>query len=224
MGGVPFSIQSSPMIDPQTQRRQCRAARRQLQPREQRRHAFHVAQRLCHHRLFLRARRIAFYWPTDGELDPRPLLKQARLRGKSCYLPVLKPQHVSWGRGQLWFAAIRAETRLRPNRFGIPEPATRAGRLRWPWQLDLLLMPLVGFDTDCHRLGMGGGFYDRTLAYLRQRRCWRRPRLIGLAHDCQRLDRIEPRPWDIPLEAVVTEQRIYVRSSANPGHHPGCRP
>jgi 5-formyltetrahydrofolate cyclo-ligase len=74
----------------------------------------------------------------------------------------------------------------------------------------------VGFDGECNRLGMGGGFYDRTLAYLRQRTHWRRPRLIGIAHACQRLDRIDPRPWDIPLDGVATEERIYWRRGRRP--------
>ncbi len=109
---------------------------------------------------------------------------------------------------------------MRPNRFGIPEPIARGRRLTLPWNLDLLLMPLVGFDTDCHRLGMGGGFYDRTLAYLRLRRSWRRPRLLGLAHDCQRIERIEPRPWDIPLESVITECRVYDQPRLTGGSAP----
>jgi 5-formyltetrahydrofolate cyclo-ligase len=74
----------------------------------------------------------------------------------------------------------------------------------------------VGFDVECNRLGMGGGFYDRTLSYLRQRTHWRRPRLIGIAHACQRLDRIDPRPWDIPLDGVATEERIYWRRGRRP--------
>ncbi len=85
------------------------------------------------------------------------------------------------------------------------------------WHLDLLLLPLVGFDADGHRLGMGGGFYDRTLAALRPPRCGQRPRLVGIAHDCQRLIQIVPRPWDIPLDAVVTECRVYVRQKQRIG-------
>lgn len=96
---------------------------------------------------------------------------------------------------------------LRPNRFGIPEPAgTTVFRAR---QLDLLLMPLVGFDTAGHRLGMGGGFYDATLAYMRQRRHWRKPRLIGVAFECQRVTALPHDPWDMPLDAVLTEKRLY---------------
>jgi 5-formyltetrahydrofolate cyclo-ligase len=71
---------------------------------------------------------------------------------------------------------------------------------------------LVGFDRACHRLGMGAGFYDRSLAFLQQRRHWRRPRLIGLAHECQRVEALAPKPWDIPLDAVITEAAIYRRA------------
>jgi 5-formyltetrahydrofolate cyclo-ligase len=112
-------------------------------------------------------------------------------------------------RQKLWFIEHREGERLTRNRFGIPEPALRHRRIALPWALDLILVPLVGFDVQCRRLGMGGGFYDRTLAYLRQRRYWRRPRLVGLAHECQRVERLDSRPWDVPLDMVVTEERIY---------------
>jgi 5-formyltetrahydrofolate cyclo-ligase len=60
-------------------------------------------------------------------------------------------------------------------------------------------------------MGMGGGFYDRTLAYLRDRRHWRRPLLVGVAHECKRVEHLEPAPWDVPLDLVVTEARVYRR-------------
>ncbi len=159
---------------------------------------------------FQRARRIAAYWPADGELDPRPLMHQARKRGKAVYLPVLRRGARSHP-VSLRFARDLPGRRMRENRFGIPEPTLRGRDLRPARQLDVLLVPLVGFDADGNRIGMGGGFYDRTLAYLKARRHWRRPRLIGIAHDCQRLVRIEPRPWDVPLDTVATEKRIYRR-------------
>jgi 5-formyltetrahydrofolate cyclo-ligase len=73
-----------------------------------------------------------------------------------------------------------------------------------------LLLPLVGFDETGNRLGMGGGYYDRTLSYLRQRKHWRRPRLVGIAHECQKVDALAPSPWDVPLDMIVTEERVYV--------------
>jgi 5-formyltetrahydrofolate cyclo-ligase len=100
---------------------------------------------------------------------------------------------------------------MRANRFNIPEPTLRNRRLRLAWTLDLLLVPLVGFDAGGNRLGMGGGFYDRTLSYLSHRTYWRRPRLIGIAHECQRVAELRLRPWDVPLDMVVTERQVYRR-------------
>ncbi len=190
-------------------RRELRNARRGIDTARQRRHAAAAARRYGRELAFLRARRIAFYWPADGELDPRPLLRKAYKDGKACFLPVIRTLTGTRRGGRLWFAHFRPLDPLHPNRFGIPEPTARRYRLTAPWKLDLLLIPLVGFDAECHRIGMGGGFYDRTLGYLRHRRHWRRPRLVGIGHECQRVDRIEPRPWDIALDAVVTECRIY---------------
>ncbi|MTW20296.1 5-formyltetrahydrofolate cyclo-ligase [Allochromatium palmeri] len=190
-------------------RKRLRAARGALDARAQRRHAERLARRLTRRADVLRARRIALYWPTDGEIDPRLLMRRALTRTKRFYLPVLSPLKKRKTGGQLWFARYRIGDRLRPNRFGIPEPIGRGRHLIQPRRLDLMILPLVGFDAQGHRLGMGGGFYDRTLAYRQRHSQWRRPRLIGVAHDCQRLDQIEPRPWDIPLDAILTESRLY---------------
>lgn len=188
-------------------RRGLRALRRGLSAAEQRQHAQALARRLGRDPAFLRARRIGIYWPTDGEIDPRPLLGLAQASGKRWQLPVLCPHP----HPRLWFLTYRPGEPIRPNRFGIPEPALRNRRLRLAWTLDLLLVPLVGFDAECNRLGMGGGYYDRTLGYLTHRPHWRRPRLIGIAHECQRVARLPVRPWDIPLDLVVTEYRMYRR-------------
>jgi 5-formyltetrahydrofolate cyclo-ligase len=186
-------------------RRALREARRNLSTRDQRLHARALKRLLGKDPAFLRARRLAAYWPADGELDPRPLLALARRRGRRIFLPVLRRP----SQGRLWFLPYQPCEPLSPNRFGIPEPRRRRQHIRLAWHLDLLLVPLVGFDRDCNRLGMGGGFYDRTLAFLSHRSHWRRPRLIGIAHECQHLQRIESRPWDIPLDGVATERRIY---------------
>jgi 5-formyltetrahydrofolate cyclo-ligase len=98
--------------------------------------------------------------------------------------------------------------RLRINRYGIAEfdSSQRAA----PWSMQYVFLPLVGFDARGNRLGMGAGFYDRALAFRRQRRHWRGPRLIGIAHSCQEAPSIEPLATDIPLDAVVTERGIRV--------------
>jgi len=188
-------------------RRQLRARRTALSPAEQRNHAQSLARLLGRQTAFLRADRVGAYWSGDGEIDPFPLLRLAHTRHRRCFLPVLRPHP----RRKLWFLTYRPGDPLKKNRYGIPEPRLRNRRVRLSWALDLLLIPLVGFDADCNRMGMGGGYYDRTLAYLRQRKHWRRPLLVGVAHECQRVDALETNPWDVPLDTVVTEERIYVR-------------
>jgi 5-formyltetrahydrofolate cyclo-ligase len=192
---------------PAALRRWLRAQRRSLSGSQQRNHAQALRRRLGRHPAFLGARRVGIYWPADGEIDPRPLLDLARARRKRWHLPVLCPHP----HPRLWFLTFRPDEPMRPNRFGIPEPTRRNRRLRVALTLDLLLVPLVGFDAECHRLGMGGGYYDRTLSYLSHRDHWRRPRLIGLAHECQRVAALPVRPWDIPLDFVVTEREVYRR-------------
>ena len=188
-------------------RRQLRARRTALSPAEQRNHARSLARLLGKQSAFLRADRVGAYWCGNGEIDPSPLLQLTHTRHKQCFLPVLRPHP----RRKLWFLPYRPGDPLKKNRYGIPEPRLRNRRIRLPWALDLLLVPLVGFDADCNRMGMGGGYYDRTLAYLLQRKRWRRPLLVGVAHACQRVDSLETKPWDVPLDMVATEERIYVR-------------
>jgi len=192
---------------PSSVRRRLRAARRALSAAQQREHATAAARLLMRSPMLRHARRVALYWAADGELDPQPLMQRMPGRRRRWYLPVLRRHAL----GRLWFVRYTNNDRLRANRLGIPEPIRRKRRITAAQALDLILLPLVGFDTDCNRIGMGAGYYDRSLGFLRYRSHWRRPLLIGLAHECQRLDRIEPHPWDVPLDAVVTEARIYMR-------------
>lgn len=187
-------------------RRKLRQTRRQLSPAQQRHAARRLYRQLSHHPLFRRARHIALYLPNDGEIDPRLLLRAAQRRGKATYLPVLNP----WPRTRMVFQRIEPGERLRRNRFGIFEPVIRTARQRRVWALDLLLMPLVGFDGNGGRLGMGGGFYDRSLAYRARRKKSHKPTLLGLAHECQRVDRLPLETWDVPLLGTVTGRGWYV--------------
>ncbi|MBA1227600.1 5-formyltetrahydrofolate cyclo-ligase [Stutzerimonas stutzeri] len=187
-------------------RRKLRQTRRQLSPAQQRHAARRLYRQLSHHPLFRRARHIALYLSNDGEIDPRLLLRAAQRRGKATYLPVLNP----WPRTRMVFQRIEPGERLRRNRFGIFEPVIRTARQRRVWALDLLLMPLVGFDGNGGRLGMGGGFYDRSLAYRARRKNSHKPTLLGLAHECQRVDRLPLESWDVPLLGTVTDRGWYV--------------
>ena len=124
--------------------------------------------------------------------------------GKACYLPVITPGK------SLWFAPYEDGDPLAPNRFGIPEPARAGIKLVSARVLDLILTPLVAFDDQGHRLGMGSGFYDRTLSFLRHRRVWRKPRLLGVAHELQHLSALQAAPWDVPLDGVATDESLYL--------------
>jgi 5-formyltetrahydrofolate cyclo-ligase len=98
---------------------------------------------------------------------------------------------------------------MKPNRFRIPEPRHNRRQQRKVWALDLVLLPLVGFDRHGGRIGMGGGFYDRSLAYRGVRKKWHNPTLLGLAHECQQVDRLALASWDVPLKATVTDRAWY---------------
>tara|TARA_R110002167_G_scaffold2178_11_gene11132 strand:- start:20442 stop:21080 length:639 start_codon:yes stop_codon:yes gene_type:complete len=205
-------IQTQPSTITRAQLRQSlRRQRRALSPQQQRQAAIKLARVLKHQALFIRAKRIGFYLPSDGEISPLPLIKQALAMGKKCFLPVLHPVR----HNRLWFARYRPETRLIKNCYGISEPNIRLEPRALPQALDLVLLPLVGFDSMGGRLGMGGGYYDRTFAFKRrtERKDNRPPRkspaLIGLAHELQQQPKLELADWDIPLAAVATEHQLY---------------
>lgn len=195
-------------------RKRLRDARRALSPEQRAAHADALAWHLARHPLFLNSRRIAAYLPVDGEMDSMPLVWRAWELGKTVYLPVLVP----YGHNRLWFAPFRDGDALVRNRFGIAEPLRIHRERANSIELDLVLAPLVGFDARGNRLGMGGGFYDRSLAFLNRRRCWKKPRLIGLAHECQQVPRLDGAPWDVPLHAIATESglRIIARPTTKP--------
>jgi len=184
-------------------RQRIRQQRRSLTPAEADDCAEQLAHRTARHTLVLKSRRIATYLAADGEIDPYPLMQSLWESGKTLYLPVLVP----FSNQKLWFAEFNPTDELVFNRFGIPEPVRR--RLIKPCALDLVLTPLVAFDSSGHRIGMGGGYYDRSFAFLRRRRHWHKPRLFGLAYELQKQTAIEPNDWDIPLDAIATEARVY---------------
>ncbi|MGB5278055.1 MAG: 5-formyltetrahydrofolate cyclo-ligase [Gammaproteobacteria bacterium] len=180
-----------------------RQLRNQLTAREQSSHATALCSQIRRLSAFLNSRRIACYLANDGEIDPKNIIQTAWNLRKQVYLPVLSPFQ-----SKLYFAPYSAGMDMHINRFGIREPACRPVNWLTAWQLDLMLLPLVAFDENGNRLGMGGGFYDRSLAYRHSRIHSLRPKLIGLAHELQREDKLATNSWDIPLDLIATEQRI----------------
>ncbi len=190
------------MITRRQIRETMRARRRALDETQRRQAAAGLLRTLSACPFFRAARRIAAYMPHDGEIDPGPVIEHLWHAGHEVCLPVVRDDRT------LDFAGYRAATPLRPNRYGIPEPAERsivvAAR-----SIDLVLMPLVAFDEAGNRLGMGGGYYDRTFSFLRDRMQSKKPFLAGIAFDFQQLSAIEPCAWDIPVHKIVTDKAVY---------------
>ena len=142
---------------------------------------------------------VGCYLPMYDEVDTREIIETAWRANKRVFVPVLRKQR------QMVFCEIREDTELTQNNFGVWEP-TR-GFLMPPRNLDVVITPTVVFDKEAHRIGMGGGYFDRAFAFLRHRNHWIRPKLIGVAFDCQKVEKITPKPWDIRLYRVVTNKK-----------------
>jgi 5-formyltetrahydrofolate cyclo-ligase len=158
------------------------------------------------HHLLAKGRRIGLYMPARNEIDVLPLIQRSLMMQAPCFLPIVP----RLGRKRMWFSQLGSRPGWTLNRYGIPEylhpsaPRVRAHRL------DLLFMPMLGFDDRGYRLGMGGGYYDASLAYLSRTRHWRRPWVVGVAYSVQEVERVGYDAWDIPLDAVLTERKYRI--------------
>ena len=192
-------------------RKQLRAARKAVPVAQRRRDARLIA-KLAAQRHWLRpGRRIGLFLSMPEEIDTGPLVRAALRRGCHIFLPRI----TDYRRYRIQFVAFNG--RLRRSRYGIREPQT--GRILPARHLDFIFMPLVGFDLQGQRIGMGRGYYDRALGYLLRRRHWFSPPRVGVAFDCQQVLQLPTRPHDVPLTAVVTPTGIrhFSRSTTATG-------
>ena len=149
------------------------------------------------------ANRIAAYLPFNGEADPLPLMDRALIDGKQIFVPVIVNKSEP-----LRFEAWTRETKVIENKFHIREPNASETSIP-PAELDLVITPLVAFDGQRNRLGVGGGYYDRTFAFLNDvATADRRPLLVGLGYELQRIKKIDSKKHDVKLDAVVTETGV----------------
>ncbi len=181
-----------------------RAQRKALSAADQQRHSQALCDNIIRQKNYRNSQHVACYLANDGEIDPYLLIEHALFANKNIYLPVLSPL-----KNSLYFAPYDENSEFSLNRFGIAEPVCHPTEWIKASQLDLLLLPLVAFDLQGNRIGMGGGFYDRTLAYLQHRCHWRKPSLVGLAHEIQKAEQLNRQNWDIPLNYITTEKRLY---------------
>ena len=185
-------------------REEIRAARRAVGPDVRQQHSSSICQRISDLDSYKSADRIAAYLAFDGEADPMELMISAVEQGKQVYLPMVVGKSKP-----LTFAPWTPSTPMEKNRFNILEPQVDPSEFISADQLDFVVTPLVGFDERCNRIGVGGGFYDRTFAFLNEPGRIKTVQLVGFAFELQKLPTIQPQEWDIRLDAVVTESHIY---------------
>lgn len=180
-----------------------RRKRQSLSEQQQRHAANALLSCFQHSDTITNAKRIALYLSVDGELDTQPLIEHCWREGKDVYLPVIHP----FSKGHLLFLHYHPHTTLIANRYGILEPALRVPDVLPTHQLDVICTPLVAFDDSGQRLGMGGGYYDRTLAPWYQ--SGDGPRPVGIAHDCQQVEQLPVEAWDVPLPEILTPSKHW---------------
>ena len=182
----------------QEQRREALRARRALSDEQRAKASRIICQRIISSREFGASEALGCFLPMHDEVDTREIIERAWRANKRVFVPILR------GSAKMLFCEIEPDTELERDRFGIWEPVR--GVLCEPKRLDMIVTPTVAFDADNNRIGMGSGYYDRCFAFLRNRSHWLRPKLIGVAYDCQKVEKIVPNPWDIRLYRIVTER------------------
>lgn len=182
-------------------RQQMRLNRDSLSPSQQQMAAQLLSQHVMATSYYQNSEHIAVYWAIGGEVSVQPLINTAWGQGKRCYLPVVTQQ-------QMVFVEYRQDAEMVTNVFGIPEPADQSRTIS-ATELELVITPLVAFDKHANRLGMGGGYYDRTFSFLMSDDI-QKPHLMGVAHACQEVDSLRAQAWDVPLHSVVTDKGIVV--------------
>lgn len=195
-------------MDAKTLRKTLRARRSALSPQAQKEAGKALAVCISKQGVFQQSQQVALYLANDGEIDPAGIAEIAWQQGKTCYLPVLDKAK----KGHLIFLLYTPDMPMVNNRYGIAEPVVEGGTLRQAQDLDLVLLPLTGFDVTGNRMGMGGGYYDRTFAFTQTDES--RPQLVGLAHECQKVAQLTTNPWDISVDAIATDKCYYQRQKS----------
>ncbi|MDE0988328.1 MAG: 5-formyltetrahydrofolate cyclo-ligase [Pseudomonadales bacterium] len=186
-------------------RKSLRSARRAITPLEREEKSQLLARNLARYLPFRRCKKFAVYLSLPEEVDTSPVIELAQLLRKAIYLPVIDTR--VWQKQSMMFALyLPGETPLRENRFGIREPAVKPGNCIRGIDIEFVCVPVVGFNDRCDRIGMGGGYYDKAF----DSRRFQQSKLVGLAFEGQQAD-FEPATHDVPMQAVITEDRVIER-------------
>ena len=158
-----------------------------------------ICKKVTSSRDFLSASLVACYLPMHDEVDTRNIIERAWRANKRIFVPITR------NTGEMFFREIRPNTTLIRNSMNIWEPDS--GDYISPRELQLVVTPTVAFDCEKHRIGMGGGYYDRCFSHLRYRKHWLKPKLLGVAFNCQKVEEISPNLWDIRLCEILHEEK-----------------
>ncbi len=197
----------TPAISRNELRAAVRAKRNALTLLQQQTAAQALTQQLIKSKTVQQAERIALYLANDAELSLQPFIQWCWQQNKQVYLPVLHP----FCSGYLLFLQYQPNSKMTVNKYNIAEPKLNVNIVCPATQLDIIFTPLVAFDHKGERLGMGGGFYDRTLAYVakHQLSAENSTKIMGLAHDCQQVESVPTESWDIPLPEIYTPTQHF---------------
>ena len=187
-------------------RQQSRAKRNALTDLEQQQASKQALQQCLNQHLLSPGSKVAFYLAADGELDPAPLFEHCWQNGITTYLPILHP----FSSGHLLFLHYHANSSMQANRFGIAEPKLSCLDICPLPELNIIFTPLVAFDEKLNRMGMGGGFYDRTLAPIERDHL--NTKVVGLAHECQQVESLPVDSWDVPMQTIITPLKTFTTS------------
>jgi len=198
------------MNNRQVLRKQIRAKRNALSKTQQQAFAEKLVSTVAKSGKLAQANRIAIYLTNDGELDTSPLIQWCWQQGIKTALPLVHP----FAKGHLLFMDYHQGTQLADNQYGIPEPRLKKDDIVLLQDIDIVFTPLVAFDLSGARLGMGGGYYDRTLAtwFEAKKKGTILPYAypIGIAHNCQQVDKIDSETWDVPLPEIITPSDHHI--------------
>ncbi len=197
--GFPDFLSNTTML-----RQNLKQRRAAVSPRHRAQAGRRAWQHLRHWPPLQRARTVACYIAMPGEFPTETILEGLLEQGKRVYVPIVDRYH----HRKMVFQRYKSGAPMRQNRYGISEPVIRSREQLSAARLDLVIMPLLGFDHCGRRIGMGGGYYDTSLAFRLERWRVKKTKLLGLAFDVQHCHQLERKPWDVPLDAVLTESGI----------------
>ncbi|WP_037457803.1 5-formyltetrahydrofolate cyclo-ligase [Shewanella sp. HN-41] len=195
------SLSTADKVSRDQLRKMIRSTRKSLSTIEQSQASLNACQRMLDELKAKKVQHVALYLTHDGELATPPLIEALWQLGIQTYLPRLHP----FNAGQLVFMHYTVDTPMQPNQFGILEPKLDVRAVMPIERLDVVITPLVAFDLMGNRMGMGGGYYDRTLANWQQKG---KPLPMGYAHDCQQVASLPCEHWDVPLPFIITPSRV----------------